>query len=165
MVAVCCLVRNSFRILIVAVNGDSRQNVFICIGSWPVGMGIGWMCLGGRSIGGRKAGCSIMVYLVPWEWGERVRRGCHRWSATELGTRMGDWARFEDLQSGYLLLWLEWPVCSQGMSSGVGGWDKVMCEEWGVGSLEGRYVGAIGDYVGWVGIMTNDRVLQKIHNI
>lgn len=47
------------------------------------------------STGGRKAGCSIMVYLVPWEWGERVRRGCHRWSATELGTRMGDW---EDLK-------------------------------------------------------------------
>lgn len=167
MVAVYCLLRNSFRILIVAVNGDSRQNEFLCMGSWHGGMGMGLEVLSGSKVG-RKPRWSTRIYLVPWEWGERVSRVCHRLSATELGVRLGDWRNwtiFEDLQSGYLLPWLEWPMGSHWMPSGIGGWDKVMCEKWGGGSLEGRYVWALGDYVRWVGIMTNDKVLQKIHNI
>jgi len=27
----------------------------------------------------------------PREWGQRVRRGCRRWSVTELGMRMENW--------------------------------------------------------------------------
>lgn len=62
--AVCCLVVNSFQILVVAVNRKSIQNVFLCIGSWHVGMGLGWEVLRG-SKGGRKARCSTSIYLVP----------------------------------------------------------------------------------------------------
>lgn len=72
MVAVCCLVANSFRILVVVDNRKSIQNVFLCIGSWHVGMGLGWEVLRG-SKWGRKAGCSTSIYLVPWERGERMR--------------------------------------------------------------------------------------------
>lgn len=45
--------------------------------------------------------------------------------------RPGDWiwrtrGKGEDLQSVYLLLWLECPVGSQGTPARVGGWDKVL---------------------------------------
>lgn len=50
--AVCCLVVNSFQILVVAVNRKSIQNVFLCIRSWHVGMGLGWEVL--RGVQGRK---------------------------------------------------------------------------------------------------------------
>ena len=33
----------------------------------------------------KKAGCSTRTYLVPWQWGQRVRRGHSRRSATDLG--------------------------------------------------------------------------------
>lgn len=84
--AVCCLVVNSFQILVVAVNRKSIQNVFLCIGSWHVGMGLGWEVLRG-SKGGRKARCSTSIYLVPWEWGERMRRG---WTGGQLQSWKSD---------------------------------------------------------------------------
>lgn len=37
-----------------------------------------------KSIGGRKAGYSSRICLVPWDWGQRVRRNYSRSSAVEL---------------------------------------------------------------------------------
>lgn len=46
-----------------------------------------------ESPGERKAGCSTKIYLVLVGWRQRVRRGCHRQSATKLGMRTGGWIR------------------------------------------------------------------------
>lgn len=54
-----------------------------------------------------------------------------RWSAAELGMRLGDWisrrrGRREDVQSAYLFAWPEWPLGSQEMPAGVGVCNKAM---------------------------------------
>lgn len=87
-----------------------------------------------ESTGGRKAGCSIRICLVPWERGQRAKMGHSRKSATELGIRMGNWIlrngeeRGDDLQFCYLLPWSERPVGSQEMPAGFVSWTKAMCE-------------------------------------
>lgn len=45
----------------------------------------------GRCKGGRKAVCYIRIFLVPWEWGLRIRRTGSKWSAAALWMRLGDW--------------------------------------------------------------------------
>lgn len=69
-------------------------------------------------------------------WGGEGGMGCcRRWSAKELGIRMGDWiwrnrGRDKDLQlAAYLFPWPESPVGSEGVPAGVLTWEKaVSCE-------------------------------------
>lgn len=65
----------------------------------------------------------------PQVFGYRVRDETEDWICWNGG-------KGEDLQLAYLLPCSKWPVDSQGMPGGVGGWDKAMsC--WG-GSLKGK---------------------------
>lgn len=54
------------------------------------------------------------LFLSPWKWGERVKRGyLHRFCSGS-GDEMGGWALEEqkrlDLQTPSLLYWQKWPV-------------------------------------------------------
>lgn len=84
-----------------------------------------WCCsreLNGYT-GRRKAGCPTSISLFPWELRQRVRRGHSRWSATELGTKLGIMeGANEDLQLAYLLCCLD----SQGVPAELGSWNHAM---------------------------------------
>lgn len=54
-----------------------------------------------------------VMFLIPWEWGQRVSRGSSMWSTSDLGMRQGDltWeneGRGEDQNLPFLFLWLKW---------------------------------------------------------
>lgn len=94
---------------------------------YPLEMGAGeegYLCVstgdGGR--GGRGVLCD------PLGMGQRRVGNCSRFSAAELGMRLGDWSkeRGEDVKLACLLPWLEWSGSSQGMLGGVWVWYKAM---------------------------------------
>lgn len=81
------------------------------IGNWYLVMGMGWW-ISRRPTGGRKAGYSSRICLVPWESWQRVRRGQMTWdcdSGIGYGEK-GEWRSEAWLPASpaYLLLWQAW---------------------------------------------------------
>lgn len=53
-----------------------------------LGMELGW---GHKAVHWREESRVIGFCLVSWKWRQRMRRRHVRWSAAELGVRLGDW--------------------------------------------------------------------------
>lgn len=86
-------------------------------------MGKGCGGVGASQERGKQCVSARSALLILWEWGQRVRRGCRTKFAKELGITLRDWTWrnggiCEDPKFAYLLLSLEWLVCSQGMIAG-----------------------------------------------
>lgn len=67
----------------------------------------------------KKAGCFVRIFLVPWEWGQGMRRRGSRWSATELGRMLGNYT-WRDGGRGEDMLWLKLPASFLGVPVGLG---------------------------------------------
>lgn len=141
MVVVCCLVWISPGMLIGAFNGVSRQNVFLGIGNWHLGTGMGYQGIRGFTEG-RIARCSTRIFLVPWKWDQKLRRVCNRFL---LQSWWWDWEVFSEelreiwrstvrLSSSPVIV-----VCgSPGNTCWCWGLGIAMNEEWETEVMKGR---------------------------